>query len=115
MTVNVIMCGVSNPPKNQKPPILVEEEVYCGECHHLHELEKCPECGSWIEVWYDYMSHLTNKTCIKECGWSYSVREGCMGNFIDDMFISKEQYESSNYYPLKCEVHDCHAWECFAG
>ena len=112
---SIIICGISKPTTDQKPPILVEKEVFCGECHQLHELEKCPECGAWIEIWHDPMSYLTNKYCLKECGWHYSYREGCMGNFIGEMFISKEQYEASDEYPFHCDVHDCHAWVCFEG
>jgi len=112
---DIIICTIQKPQANQKPPVLIESEVYCAECHSIHELEKCPECDSWIDVWYDPMSFLTNKACGSECGWSYSEREGCMSWFINDMFTSREHYESSDEYPLHCEVHNCHAWECFAG
>ena len=33
-------------------PILVAENVHCDECGREHDFEKCPKCGSWIEIGY---------------------------------------------------------------
>lgn len=55
MSITIHLCGADSPQPDFPPPVLVEEEVYCGECHQLHELEKCPLCGSWIAFGYGIM------------------------------------------------------------
>ncbi len=112
MNTSIIIC--QEPETSPHPPILVEKEVYCGECHSLHELEKCPLCGSWISFTYGMGNYAV---CDSEmCNWVYDLAiQGCMGWYIQDNFISLEHYKESDKFPIRCEVHDCHAWECFNG
>ena len=62
-----------------KPPVMVKENAYCSECDRYHEFEKCPECGSWIEVWYGLMfgGFGLYKYCLNDsCDWYWQRLEG---------------------------------------
>lgn len=36
------------------PPIFVDTRL-CDECSSVHDFEKCPLCGSWIDVSYGFV------------------------------------------------------------
>ncbi len=56
------------------PPILVERDAACGDCGRRHDMEKCPKCGSWIELSYGLMGGGLGavKFCSNEkCNWMF--------------------------------------------
>lgn len=59
-------------------PVLVEREHDCKECGKVHDLEKCPDCGGWIEVGYGLMGGGMGmyKWCPEEkCRWMWKELE----------------------------------------
>lgn len=32
------------------PPLMVDPDRFCDDCGKNHEFEKCPKCGSWIDL-----------------------------------------------------------------
>lgn len=55
--MSLIVCGTPALPPGEHgtPPILVEKNADCSECGQKHDLEKCPKCGSWIEIGFGLM------------------------------------------------------------
>lgn len=70
-----IICGVKRPMG--APPVLVERDAWCEDCHSRHDMEKCPQCGSWISIGYGLMYGYYGeyKDCMNFCGWFFIVRE----------------------------------------
>ena len=60
-----------------KRPILVAESALCEECGREHELEKCPDCGSWVEPGYGlaFGGYGEYKSCLKNCGWFWKKED----------------------------------------
>jgi hypothetical protein len=61
------------------PPILVEKDRLCEECGSIHDIEKCPLCGSFIHIGYGFMGGGlgTYYTCgfdeFTGCPWMYKI------------------------------------------
>lgn len=57
----------------ETPPILVEEDAHCEECGQVHDMEKCPDYGAWIDIGYGlaFGGCGTYKSCVNSCGWSW--------------------------------------------
>lgn len=109
---SVIMCGPGPTTFSNLPPIIVEEDVYCKDCGTNHEMEKCPLCGSWVDFNIGLGAH--HQFCRNsECDWRFML--GCGGNFIEEYFISDEQYRESEFFPIHCNAHNRDAWICFNG
>lgn len=75
--MKIMLCGAGEIPNNP-PPILVEEEVYCGECHNIHDLERCPWCNYWIGMGYGIIpgGMGSYKFCLNDdCDWVYYDKE----------------------------------------
>lgn len=55
--MNILVCGAGSLPPGEHgtPPIMVEKNADCKDCGRKHDLEKCPKCGSWIEVGWGLM------------------------------------------------------------
>jgi len=110
MTTNITAIVCSTPSTYSKvPPIMVEKDKFCEECNSVHDFEKCPLCGSWIGFNYGMGNYAFCENV--ECDWRYET--GCGGNFIEEYFISAQQYLDSDRYPIHCNPHDRDAWECF--
>ncbi len=52
------------------PPVLVLLDANCIDCGSVHDIEKCPDCGSWIEFGYGLAGggcgsykYCTNESC----------------------------------------------------
>jgi len=64
-------------PQGDKP-IMVEENHDCKECGKVHDIEKCPKCGSCIDVGYGLVGGGMGsyKACMnEECDWFYKECE----------------------------------------
>ena len=60
-------------------PIMVEQNAHCPDCGGQHDIEKCPKCGSWIEIGYGmaYGGMGEYKFCSNEkCDWFWKQQEG---------------------------------------
>ena len=58
--------------------IMVRENAYCSECRRVHDFEKCPDCGSWIEVGYGFSfgGFGLYKLCLNDsCNWFWKRLE----------------------------------------
>lgn len=33
-------------------PVMVEKDANCAECGSVHDIERCPKCGAFIELGY---------------------------------------------------------------
>ena len=56
------------------PPLMVDPNRFCDECNTNHEFEKCPKCGSWIELGFGLMfgGYGPYKWCQNDsCDWFY--------------------------------------------
>ncbi len=74
----LIVCGVEPEIKMGEPAILVETDADCQECGRVHDMEKCPKCGSWIDEGYGLafggMGHY--KSCLNEkCDWWWKEQD----------------------------------------
>ena len=72
--MSLIVCGVPNLPPGEhgKPPILVEKDADCSDCGQKHDMEKCPECGSWIELGFGLMfGGLGEYKFCQKCNWHW--------------------------------------------
>lgn len=61
-----------------EPPVMVSEAEHCVECHQTHEMEKCPKCGSWIQMQYGMMfggMGLAKWCRNDDCDWFYKDLE----------------------------------------
>jgi predicted amidophosphoribosyltransferase len=64
-----------------EPAVMVEEDALCPDCGDHHDIEKCPRCGSWIELGYGLMAGAMGsyKFCTNDqCRWVY-VEPECIG------------------------------------
>jgi hypothetical protein len=55
-------------------PVMVHENKFCEDCGKEHEFEKCPKCGSWIDIGFGLMfgGYGPYKFCQSdECDWFY--------------------------------------------
>lgn len=74
--MDFIICGAPNLPAGEhgERPILVEKNADCSDCGRKHDMEKCPECSSWIELGFGLMfgGFGEYKFCQNEkCGWHW--------------------------------------------
>ena len=47
--------GVAPGQERGERPLLHAKDVDCGDCGQVHDLEKCPKCGAWIEHGFGLM------------------------------------------------------------
>lgn len=74
--MTLIVCGAGGlkPGENGTPPIMVEEDRWCEDCHYRHEFEMCPICWSWIDMIFGIMpaGYGEHKYCQNvKCSWSW--------------------------------------------
>lgn len=73
--MSLIACGLRLAPgEHGKPPVLVERDALCPECGGRHDMEKCPDCGSWIGMGFGlaFGGFGEYKFCTDEkCGWRW--------------------------------------------
>lgn len=53
-------------------------DAYCEDCNGRHDMEKCPECGSWIGIGYGLMGGGMGvyKYCLSDsCTWMWKRLE----------------------------------------
>jgi hypothetical protein len=56
------------------PPVMVDEARLCDDCRKVHEFEKCPKCGSWIDIGFglQFGGFGPYKFCQNDsCDWFY--------------------------------------------
>lgn len=55
MTNPVIKIDISGDPGIRgRPAVMLAENAYCRECDTEHDMEVCPECGSWVSPYYGH-------------------------------------------------------------
>jgi hypothetical protein len=62
--------GVAPGEERGERPVMVEANANCTDCNTVHDIEKCPKCGAWIELGFGLMfggfgpyKFCTSKTC----------------------------------------------------
>ncbi len=76
--VGIILCGTAPDIPMGEPAILVSQSHDCQECGKNHELEKCPKCGSWIDLGYGlaFGGMGLYKNCLNDkCDWWWKEQE----------------------------------------
>jgi len=64
----------AEPGEHGERPVMVEANAHCPDCDTVHDIEKCPRCGAWIELGYGLMGGGFGpyKFCQNEaCDWMW--------------------------------------------